>query len=106
MGDLRHQFALRLLGEKVNPAYRREVPGEAQKDSPKRHAAPKGAPVSAKPGAKIVRSACYSCNMCCEVLVFVDEATGNILKVEGDPESPITRGLLCTKGLAARDLVY
>ena len=43
--------------------------------------------------------------MCCEVLVFVDEATGNILKVEGDPESPISRGLLCTKGLAARDLV-
>jgi len=106
MGDLRHQFALRLLGEKVNPAYRCEVPGEAQKDSPKCHAAPKVAPVSVKPGIKIVKSACYSCNMCCEVLVFIDEATGKILKVEGDPESPISRGLLCTKGLASRDLVY
>ena len=44
--------------------------------------------------------------MCCEVLVFIDEATGKILKVEGNLESPISRGLLCTKGLAARDLVY
>ena len=106
MGDLRKQFALRLLGEKLNPAYRREVPGEAQKDNPKSVTAPKGARVSAKPGVKIVKSACYSCNMCCEVLVFIDEVTGEILKVEGDPDSPITRGLLCTKGLAARDLVY
>lgn len=44
--------------------------------------------------------------MCCEVLVFIDEATGQILRVEGDPESPISRGLLCTKGLASRDLVH
>ncbi len=76
MGDLRKQFALRLLGEKLNPAYRRGVPGEAQKDNPKSPTAPKGARVSAKPGVKIVKSACYSCNMCCEVLVFVDEASG------------------------------
>ena len=34
--SLRRQFALRLLGEKVNPAYRREVPGEAQRRQPKR----------------------------------------------------------------------
>jgi anaerobic selenocysteine-containing dehydrogenase len=105
-GELRRRFALRLLGEKINPAYRREVPGEARKDRPTRRAAPKRAAVSAKPGSKIVKSACYSCNMCCEVLVFIDEETGKILKVEGDPESPISRGLLCTKGLASRDLVY
>ncbi|MBM4312787.1 MAG: molybdopterin oxidoreductase, partial [Deltaproteobacteria bacterium] len=43
---------------------------------------------------------------CCEVLVFLDEEAGNILRVEGDPESPISRGVLCAKGLAARDLVY
>ncbi len=104
--DIRRQFALRLLGEKLNPAYRREVPGEARTDRSKSHVSSKGIRVSAKPGVRIVPSACYSCNQCCEVLVFIDEATGNILKVEGDPESPITRGVLCTKGLAARDLVY
>jgi anaerobic selenocysteine-containing dehydrogenase len=40
------------------------------------------------------------------VLIFVDEANGKILKVEGDPESPITKGVLCSKGLAAKDLVH
>lgn len=106
MEDLRRQFALRLVGETVNPAYRREVPGEARQDSATGHAAPKRVPLSLKPGVKIVKSACYSCNMCCEVLIFIDETSGHILKVEGDPESPISRGLLCSKGLAARDLVY
>ena len=105
MENLRRQFALRLLGEKVNAAYRCKVPVEAQNKSPACHA-PKAAPVSVKPGIRIVKSACYSCNTCCEVLVFIDEATGKILKVEGDPESPISRGLLCAKGLASRDLVY
>ncbi|MEI7670712.1 MAG: molybdopterin-dependent oxidoreductase [Deltaproteobacteria bacterium] len=106
MENLRRQFALRLLNEKINPAYRCKVPGEARKESSACLAAPKVSPVSVKPGTRIVKSACYSCNTCCEVLVFIDEATGKILKVEGDPESPISRGLLCAKGLASRDLVY
>ena len=106
MEDLRRQFALKLVGETVNPAYRREVPEAARQERPAGHAAPKSTTVRAKPGVKIVKSACYSCNMCCEVLVFIDVATGQILKVEGDPESPISRGVLCAKGLAARDLVY
>jgi anaerobic selenocysteine-containing dehydrogenase len=56
-------------------------------------------------GIKVVRSACFSCNTACEVLVFVDKTTGKVLKVEGDPDSPVTRGVLCAKGLAAKDLV-
>ena len=106
MEDLRRQFALRLLGEKVDPSFRCRVPAGEQEERSKSHAAPKANPASAKPGVKIVKSACYSCNTCCEVLVSIDEATGKILKVEGDPESPISRGLLCAKGLASRDLVY
>lgn len=106
MGDLRRQFAMSLVGETVNPAYRRDVPGEARQDTPASHAAQNRAPLTLKPGVKIVKSACYSCNMCCEVLVFIDSATGHILRVEGDPESPISRGVLCAKGLASRDLVY
>ena len=102
--DLRNRFALRLLGEQADLAFRHRAPaGDPLPDNPE---PPKTKPVSAKPGTRIVKSACYSCNMCCEVLIFIDEATGKILKVEGDPESPISRGLLCTKGLASRDLVY
>ncbi len=106
MEDHRRQFGLRLLGEKVDPSFRREVPVRERKNGSHIPIAPKANPVTAKPGVKIVRSACYSCNSCCEVLVFVDEAAGRILKVEGDPESPITRGVLCAKGLASRDLVH
>jgi anaerobic selenocysteine-containing dehydrogenase len=106
MEDHRRQFALRLLGEKVDPSFRCRVPAGGQKKGPETHGEPRISPVTAKPGVRIVRSACYSCNSCCEVLVFVDEATGGILRVEGDPESPITRGVLCAKGLASRDLVY
>jgi anaerobic selenocysteine-containing dehydrogenase len=104
--DRRNRFALRLLGEQVDPAYRRRLPGGERNRAPVTPAAPKAGRPSAKPGVKIVRSACYSCNSCCEVLVFIDEASGAILKVEGDPESPVTRGILCAKGLASRDLVH
>ena len=106
MEDLRMQFALRLLGEKVDPSFRCRVPATVQEKSPEMVTPLKTKSVTAKPGVRIVKSACYSCNSCCEVLVFVDEATGAILRVEGDPESPVTRGVLCAKGLASRDLVY
>lgn len=106
MEEQQRQFALRLLGEKVDPSFRCRVPAGEQKKRPETHGEPQISPVPVKPGVRIVKSACYSCNSCCEVLVFVDEATGEILKVEGDPESPVTRGVLCAKGLASRDLVY
>ena len=106
MEDARRLFAQRLLGEKVDPSFRCRVPAEEPKKRPETHGETKTSRVSAKPGVRIVKSACYSCNSCCEVLVSVDEGTGRILKVEGDPESPVTRGLLCVKGLASRDLVY
>ncbi len=105
MSEQRRQFALRLLGEQLNPAHRHAaVSGGDPEGGPPPAATPRGRSTS-RPGERIVRSACYSCNMCCEVLVFVDTATGRVLRVEGDPDSPVTRGLLCTKGLASRDLV-
>ena len=101
----RRRFALGLLGGRPDPAFRRGVPAADAKVGPQGLTAAAAKPVEAPRGVRIVPSACYSCNMCCEVLIFVDEATGRILKVEGDPASPITRGRLCAKGLAARDLV-
>ncbi|MBE0556217.1 MAG: hypothetical protein IH628_03205, partial [Proteobacteria bacterium] len=101
----RKGFALGLLGGRMDPAFRRGVSEGGTERGPGLPAVPGARPVKTKPGVRVVPSACYSCNMCCEVLIFVEEATGRVLKVEGDPESPISRGLLCTKGLAARDLV-
>lgn len=102
--ERRNHFARALIGRRINPGYRALVPAAAP--LPEAPELPATAPVRPDPGTRIVKSACYSCNMCCEVLVFIDEATGEIRKVEGDPESPVSRGMLCTKGLAARDLVY
>ena len=55
---------------------------------------------------RIVRSCCFSCNSNCEVLVLVDHDTGKVVRVEGDPESPVTKGVLCSKGLASVQLLY
>lgn len=57
-------------------------------------------------GLEIIPTCCFSCNTACEVLVFRDKATARIVKIEGDPSSPVTGGLACAKGLAAADLLY
>ncbi|MBP2658773.1 MAG: formate dehydrogenase [Firmicutes bacterium] len=45
---------------------------------------------------KIIRSVCpYDCPDTCGLLVHVD--AGRVVKVEGDPEHPFTRGTLCPK---------
>jgi anaerobic selenocysteine-containing dehydrogenase len=98
-------FAQQLLGSRPDPAYRAEV---IERPDPRAaDAAACGTPGAApRPGIKVVKSACFNCNTTCEALIFVDEASGRVLKVEGDPESPITKGVLCSKGLAAKDLVH
>ena len=108
--DPRKRFALGLLGDMPDPDYRQSrTPGDLQ-PAARKEAGP-GATVRPnragrlEPKTRVVPSACFSCNTNCEVLVLVDEASGRILKVEGDPESPVTKGVLCAKGLAARDLL-
>ncbi|HBR03082.1 MAG TPA: hypothetical protein DD738_10755 [Ruminiclostridium sp.] len=54
----------------------------------------------------VIPSVCFSCNSTCEVLIYKDKNTGKIIRVEGDPDSPQTKGRLCSKGLAAKELVY
>ena len=103
MTEAREDFANRLLGRRIDPSYRRgPFPLEPEMAEGSRAAPPRGKSPS---HAEVLRSSCFSCNTCCEVLVFVDKSSRKILKVEGDPESPFTGGLLCVKGLAAKDLV-
>jgi len=47
-------------------------------------------------GAKIARSVCPYCAVGCGQLVFHKD--GKLVSIEGDPESPISRGRLCPKG--------
>lgn len=57
-------------------------------------------------GMEIIPSCCFSCNTACELLVFRRKSDGRVMKIEGDPSSPVTKGVLCPKGLAAVDLLY
>jgi formate dehydrogenase major subunit len=50
-----------------------------------------------------VRSICPYCAVGCGQRVFVRD--GRITQIEGDPDSPISRGRLCPKGSASHQLV-
>jgi formate dehydrogenase major subunit len=54
-------------------------------------------------GAEIARSICPYCGVGCGQLAYHRE--GKLLSIEGDPQSPISRGHLCPKGAASYELV-
>ena len=49
-----------------------------------------------EPRAEVSRSICPYCGVGCGQLVFHKD--GKLINIEGDPESPISRGHLCPKG--------
>jgi formate dehydrogenase major subunit len=51
---------------------------------------------------KMVRSVCPFCAVGCGQQVFV--ADGKVTQIEGDPDSPVSRGRLCPKGSASLQL--
>jgi formate dehydrogenase major subunit len=52
---------------------------------------------------KMVRSVCPYCAVGCGQRVYVKDE--QIIQIEGDPDSPISRGRLCPKGSASKSLV-
>ena len=48
-------------------------------------------------------SICPFCSVGCGLVVATDEA-GHVTNVEGDPDNPVNRGVLCPKGIAVRQL--
>lgn len=54
--------------------------------------------------ATVYKSQCYICNSGCDARVY--EKDGKVIKVEGDPSSPVTKGTLCCKGLASKEQLY
>jgi formate dehydrogenase major subunit len=51
----------------------------------------------------VVQSICPYCAVGCGQLVYVKD--GDVLHIEGDPASPISRGRLCPKGQASKSFV-
>jgi formate dehydrogenase major subunit len=56
-----------------------------------------------KTADKVVRSVCPYCAVGCGQKVFVKDE--KVVQIEGDPDSPISRGRLCPKGSASEQLV-
>ena len=54
-------------------------------------------------GAQVTRSICPYCAVGCGQLVYTRD--GEVTQIEGDPDSPISRGRLCPKGAASEQLV-
>ena len=51
----------------------------------------------------VARSVCPYCAVGCGQNVYVTD--GKVTQIEGDPDSPISRGRLCPKGSASKNLV-
>jgi formate dehydrogenase major subunit len=52
---------------------------------------------------RVVRSVCPYCAVGCGQLVYVKDE--QVVQIEGDPASPVSRGRLCPKGAASKQLV-
>ena len=52
----------------------------------------------------VFKSACRMCHGGCGVFVHVQE--GKVVKIEGNPDSPASRGRICPKGMASIDHLY
>lgn len=62
-------------------------------------------PGGSRMGTKsVIKTACVICQAGCGLLVHMEN--GEIVKIAGDPESPVSRGKLCVKGEASLDYVH
>jgi formate dehydrogenase major subunit len=52
---------------------------------------------------RVVQSVCPYCAVGCGQRIFVKDE--KVIQVEGDPDSPVSRGRLCPKGSATKQLV-
>jgi formate dehydrogenase major subunit len=52
---------------------------------------------------RVVRSVCPYCAVGCGQRVYVKDE--RVVQIEGDPDSPVSRGRLCPKGAASEQLV-
>lgn len=50
----------------------------------------------------VIRTTCFDCHSKCGILVHVKD--NQIVKVEGDPNHPVSRGMLCCKAFSAQEI--
>ncbi len=72
--------------------------GKAARSSRQAHLKPRTAEAD-----HVTQSICPYCAVGCGQRIFVKD--GEVTQIEGDPDSPISRGRLCPKGAASRNFV-
>ncbi len=55
---------------------------------------------------RLVPTTCFNCESACGLLAYVDKATGEVRKFEGNPAHPGSRGRNCAKGPATLNQMY
>ena len=63
-----------------------------------------GASQVVSPEAKRVRTVCHGCIQLCPCIAYVED--GVVVKLEGDPDAPVSKGGMCLKGMAQLHSVY
>ena len=53
---------------------------------------------------KVIKSTCGLCAIGCGILAYIED--NKVVKVEGDPDNPLSKGVLCPKGLASLEYLY
>jgi anaerobic selenocysteine-containing dehydrogenase len=54
----------------------------------------------------LVPTTCFNCEAACGLVAYVDRESGEIHKIEGNPEHPASRGRNCAKGPATLNQIY
>jgi len=110
-----HEILDRLADATADVALERLLPGTALTSYPpvdQWHDHAEYDPEEWKHGRKVERryslipTTCFNCEACCGLLAYVDKATGEIRKFEGNPAHPASRGRNCAKGPATLTQVY
>lgn len=91
-------FAGHLVGDDLKPIAKAKAPVKRRREKIET------VKVDPRTGCTIYKSQCSMCNSGCDAVVYVKD--GRVVKVEGDPSSPVTKGTLCPKGLSSRDMLY
>lgn len=60
--------------------------------------------VSSTEGLTKMRTSCHGCIQMCPAIAYLKD--GVVVKLEGDPEAPVSRGSLCIKGLNQLHTMY
>jgi anaerobic selenocysteine-containing dehydrogenase len=91
-------FAEHLIGDRLGEGERiRPVWERRQEDLPAERKDP-------RLGTTVYKTECFICNQGCDATVHVRD--GEVVRVQGDTGSRVTKGILCAKGLASKEILY